>query len=260
VTEQTGSSIDIPFPSDTYLKLRITAAPARLTLAPGDHESWVQGTYNDPGGSTQSRVTIEGGTARIGHERNLMNLRQGLPAFDLALGKAKPYRLTLETGASDRNTCDLGGLPLREVDCKLGAGRFQLDFSTPNPEEMEKLSIAAGASELAVLHMANAGAREATINGGAASMTFDFSGTLQRNFLARINSGMAEVKIRVPKETPARIRCDATLGSLDLSDGFMTREGQYWNEAALARDENAETPLLSLEVMTALGSIKIEQV
>ena len=44
-----------------------------------------------------------------------------------------------------------------------------------------------------------------------------------------------------------------TVYPLDVADGFMRKEGAYWNEAALA----GKTPLLNIQVNLALGSLKV---
>ncbi len=250
------STISIPFPDIDLPQLKITAAPARLNVAAGDDLVWVAGNYTDPSGETGFRVNQQGPVTQLTHDRHFSGLRKGVPQFDLALGTGRSFSLAIETGASDRNVCDLGGVSLTDLDCKQGAGEFTLDFSRPNPVEMTKLSLAAGAAALELHNLANSNAGELSITGGAASFKADFGGELQRPMHARFNVGMAELRIAVPNETAAKIRASSTLGTVNVGDGFMTKEGAYWSEAAI----KGALPELSIEIVTALGSVKIELV
>jgi hypothetical protein len=255
MSDQHAQPIDIPFPEVESPRLKLTAAPARLQVSPGDAEPWVSGTYTDPT-DTPFKVSTNGPETHLSHERNLTGLRKGVPQFDLALGSGKPFALTIETGASDKNHVDLGGLSITEVDVKQGAGEFVIDFSKPNPAEMSKLTVSAGAASLELRNLANANAAEASVTGGAASFLVDFCGTLQRDMHARLNTGMADVKVTAPRETALKIRTNSTLGSVDIGDGFMTKEGQYWSEAAVKE----ETPVLTIELIVALGAVKVRLV
>lgn len=251
--ESNVTLIQLPFPEASDLKLRFSIGPVKLQIAPGEDDTWVDGTYTDPSGKMPCRVATEGGTVRISQENRWRGVLRQTPAFDLRLGKAHPYALTIESGATDNNACDLGGLPLTLLDVKHGAGDFDLDFSVPNPRAMDRIHIVAGAAEVEAANLANANAGEIAIEGGAASITLDFGGTLQRDTRVKINAGMAAVELRVPSATAAKITPHITLGSIDTGDGFTTREGGYWTEAAVT----GGTPVLLIDASVALGSLKL---
>ncbi|CAN5570010.1 hypothetical protein BH23CHL5_BH23CHL5_02330 [soil metagenome] len=248
------TTISIPFPDYDLPQLKITAAPARLNVFAGDDLAWVAGNYTDPSGETGYRVNQHGPVTQLTHDRHFSGLRKGVPQFDLALGTGRSFSLAIETGASDKTVCDLGGVSLTDLDCKQGAGEFTLDFSRPNPVEMAKLMLAAGAAALELRNLANSNASEISITGGAASFIVDFGGELQRPMHARLNIGMAELRITIPAETAANIRTNSTLGTVNVGDGFMTKEGAYWSEGAIKGD----VPELSIEIVTALGSVRID--
>ena len=86
-----------------------------------------------------------------------------------------------------------------------------------------------------------------------ASFLVDFCGTLQRDMHARINSGMAEVKVSAPKEMAVVVQPNTTLATVNVGDGFVTREGSFWSEAAVA----GQTPVLKIDLITALGTSKV---
>jgi hypothetical protein len=251
----TVTPIQVAYPqtSDPHLRLRVGAC--RLTIIPGTHDAWVTGTYRDPSGHMPLRVTQEADGISIDHIRDvgdILGLLSGAPTFDLALGTARPFRLTIEAAAS-QNTLELGGVPLTRFVMKHGAGANALAFSGPNPVVMNLLQVSAGAAGLDARQLANANASIMMLDGGAAAYTFDFSGTLQRDTFVRIATGVSSVTIAVPDSTAARIRLESLLNHLDLGDGFTKREGAFCTPAAIA----GKTPLLSIDTDIALGLLQL---
>ena len=252
----TTTEINVPFPEAEWLELRITVGACRLSIQasqPGG--AWVSGSYHDPTGNLPCKVTQDGGKVRIAQEpkwREMPNVTHGTPEFQLALGDARPYRLAIETGASE-SSCELGGLPLERLSIKQGAAKMNVDFSAPNRQPMDKLDIDAGASNLELRGLANANAAAFKLDGGAASYLLDFDGQLQRDLDARVTAGVASLEIRVPASTAARISVDTTLGSTDAGDGFLRRDGAYLTEAAV----QGVTPQLTLKASMSLGMLRL---
>jgi len=245
--------ISVPYPPGEHLELQLSIGPARVRIGPGDAEPWVSGTYHDPSGRVPLHLETKNSTARIAQTHRLYGVLSETPRFDLRLGTGRPFALTFEAGAIDDTVCDLGGVPLTELEVKYGAGEIRLDFSAPNPQPMTRLHLTAGAAETEMLNLANANAEEILVEGGAASFALDFGGELLRDMRVRITTGMATVEIRVPGATAARITPLTTLGSLDPGSGFVTRDGGFWTMAAVAGD----TPALTVEASVALGSLKL---
>ncbi len=253
--DPTVTNIDIPYPQSEGLVLRLTVGACRLKVTPGTATSWVAGTYNDPTGSIPCKIEPEGGTARITQEYRFadwMTLGGSTPRFELALGTARPFELIIETGASEA-TFDLGGVPLRRLLIKQGAGKADYNFGAPNPEPMTLFDVDAGAVALDMRNLANANAAEMTVDGGAASYKLDFGGALKREEHVRINTGMAGVEVNVPASTPARIVTESILGGLQVGDGYTKKEGAFVTRAVL----DGRTPLLTIRVSVALGSLQI---
>lgn len=225
----------------------------RIRVVPGEGEAWITGTYDDPAGTLPLRVAQEGGTVRITTGQDMANvfgLLSGVPRLDLALGKGRPYAMTLEAGATD-SSFDLGGLPITQLAIKQGAGKNESDFSAPNPESMSLLTLGAGAVSTEVRNLANANFAELRVDGGAASYKLDFGGALRQSASVRISTGMSAVEIVIPAATAAKITSESLLGGLSVGDGFMKKEGAFWTEAALA----GKTPLLTVRTSVALGSL-----
>lgn len=251
--------IDVAFPDAEILHLRVSIGACRIKIAPSDGDAWVSGTYTDPNNTLPLKIEQEGGTLRITQDYRTgewWNLVAGNPPkFDLALGKGKAYMLSIEGGASEGDI-DLGGLPITRLSIKKGAGKWDFDFSAPNPQTMSLLELHAGAAGMEMDNLANANFSEMIVDGGAASYAFDFSGLLGRDGNVRISAGMAAVKIEVPSTNAARITTETSLGSLEVGDGFMKNEGAFWNQAAL----DGQVPLLTIYANVSLGSILLRQV
>lgn len=255
--QSTDQTIQISFPTNgsEMLQLRITMGPGQLRIRPNTAEGadWVSGTYKDPTRSIPLKVEVEGGKARIAQSVQLSIPRpRGVPVLDLQLGAGRAYTLLIEGGANEIDA-ELGGLPVTRLDCRFGAGQAKFLFSEPNPAEMERLGISAGAAEVRATGLVNANAAEISVEGGAAALHLDFGGSLARDGRARINVGAASVDITVPGSTAAKIAAHTVLSGVDIGDGFSTREGSYWTEAAVA----GTTPVLLIDATVALAGLKV---
>ena len=251
----TITAINVAYPDTNGLNLKLGLGACKLKVKPGDSGAWVSGTYQDPNGALPPRIDQDGGTARITQDyriADVFNLINGAPRIDLALGKAKPYPLTVEIGASD-SSFDLGGLPITRLTVKQGAGKGEFDFSAQNPQPMSLLTVDAGAMNLEMKNLANANFAEMNVSGGAAACKFDFGGTLQRDAHVKITAGMASVEVIVPANTAAKIATESVMGNLKVGDGFTRKAGAFWTEAAI----NGQTPVLTIEASVSLGSLII---
>jgi hypothetical protein len=243
--ETETAEINVAYPEATDLHLKIRVGACRLKIVPAAGEAWVTGSYQYPKGG---RVTITQDYDVAG----LGGLFRYTPRFELALGKAKPYVFTLEAGASDV-AVDLGGVPVKELVIKQGAGRAEFDFSTPNPQQMAALLVNSGAVGLQMKNLANANFVEMIFDGGAASYKFDFGGTLRRDAKAKISTSMAPVEIRIPSATAAKVVENTIAAAVDIGDGFMKKGGAFLTEAALT----GKTPLLTIRANVSLGTLSL---
>jgi hypothetical protein len=123
-----------------------------------------------------------------------------------------------------------------------GAGKFELDFSAPNPQAMKQLEVSSGAAGIELENLANANFSEMRFSGGAAGYELDFGGTLLRDAEAKIEAGLSGVEIKIPASTAAKIVAETTLGRVDVEDGFTKREGAFWTEAGMT----GKRPLLTM--------------
>jgi hypothetical protein len=249
------SEITVAYPDVADRHLRISVGACRLSVVPGEADAWVSGSYDDPSGVLPCEIVQQGGTVRIMQHHNWADFSgrwDQPPSFELALGKAQPFALTLEVGASEA-MLDLGGVPITRLVARQGAGKYAIDFSSPNPEPMSLLSLSAGAAGMEVARLANANCTEISLEGGAAAYTFDFGGTLQRDTHVRITTGLSSVELRIPAATAAKIFCESLLGGLNASSGFKRQDGAFWTETALANGH----PLLTIHTNIALGALRL---
>lgn len=253
-------TIQIAYPADDGdVQLRIAMGPGRLKIAPmaaGD-SGWIAGSYRDPSRSIPLRIQTDGTKTRISQHVDSVRLPRprGVPVLELRLGAGRSYTLTIDGGANEIDA-DLGGLPLTKLDCRFGAGQATFRFSAPNPGQMERLSLSTGAAEMTARDLANAGAAEISVDGGAAAIHLDFGGTLARDCRARVNAGAASIDISVPASGASRIATHSVLAGVDIGDGFQTKEGAFWTPPAIA----GQTPLLSIDATVALAGLKIRAI
>ena len=249
--------IDIAFPEAEDLHLRLTIGACKLHIRPGDGPQWVAGIYDDPSNAVPLRIEQTEGTVRIsqsfGWPENWGTFREP-PTFDLFLGKTRPFMLTIEGGASEAEM-ELGGIPLRKMTVKYGAGKQEIKFSAPNPEAMDQLTVVGGAASMEFEGLANANFAEMTLEGGAAGYELGFDGALRRDAALKINTAVSSVEIEVPPETAVKMSAEAMMGSVDTGDGFMKKDGAFWNEAAL----RGAAPQINVNARVTMGSIRLQQ-
>lgn len=254
--------ITVSYPPDARdLEIKISEGACRLAIKPGVGDEWITGTYTDPSGVRSLIVETSGGTARITEDWHGSRMwdwlrggyrADGIPHLDLVFGKARPFKLTIEIGASE-NRLDLGGLPITRLALRHGAGKTTIGFSAPNPQVMTLLQVGAGAGSTELSQLANARFAEMSVEGGMAGFTLDFGGELKQDGHAHITSGLAAVEVTVPATTAARVLAETPLGHIEAGDGFTTRDGAFWTPAAT----EGRTPVLTIDANVALGTLTL---
>ena len=250
--------INVDYPTAEDLHLRIVLGACRLEAEPDEGEHWVSVICHDPTGERAPIIRTKERPVTITEEEpsleRIPDFFKGVPRYELKLSKNKerPFALTIETGASDFDL-DLGGVPLKALRIKQRAGRFNLDFSTPNPEHMSLLEISSGAAGIELAKLTNANFSRMRLSGGAAAYELDFGGKLERDAEAVIETGLSGVEIAVPGSTAAEIVAETTLGSVDRGNGLTKRGSVYLTEAAVS----GKSPLLTIRAGVRLGALQI---
>ena len=92
-----------------------------------------------------------------------------------------------------------------------------------------ELSIQTGASE-SILDLTAAKLQNLSIEAGVGEMTVDLSGDYEESFDAKIETGVGESTVYVPKETGVKITAEKGIGG--ITTGGLTKMGDAWvNEA-----------------------------
>jgi hypothetical protein len=236
-------------------QVRLSVGACRLRLHAAGPDRLVEGTYDDPTGTLPLTVTQEYGVVRISQQTRLSDVRgfkAAAPTLDVGLGTGRPLSLQLATGASDVQI-DLGGLTLRRVAVRLGAGSAAIGFSAPVGDEFERFDCEAGAASVTISGLGHASPEQATVVGGAASYDLSFDGPPRRDLQAKVTTAGANVVLRLPAQTPARVGVVSILAGLTVRDGFQTWEDSFWTQPGV----DGARPLVSVDTSITLGSLEI---
>ena len=250
------ATINVPMPAGEAAQLTLHFGAAEQFQLAAGASSLIEGTvqYNDD--QLQPQVMTSGSSVTIAQAvRSSMFPSTGLGnMWNLKLSGAIPLQLTVEAGAYT-GSYDLGGLRLRAITVTQGAAQTAYDFSTPNTEPMEQLSVASGASELRMAHLANANAATMHFALAAGSNTLDFGGRLLRNAHVEISSGAGDLILRVPNTTPMRVTVTGGLSDVQAL-GFDHHDEQHYVNAAW----DDTRPHFEVTIDGAVGSIHLESV
>jgi hypothetical protein len=248
--------VHVAYPAADNPHLLIALGACRFTAGPGESAEWLSGTYYDPTERRPLRILEEEAGATITEaEPSFERIRAafgGVPRYELRFGKQKPFSLRIETGASDFEL-DLGGIPLKRLVVRQGAGKLELDFAHPNPQRMELLDLSSGAAGIELENLANANFSKMRLSGGAAGYELDFGGSLSQDAEVSIDTGISGIELSVPGATATSVSAETTLGRVEVGDGFTKREGAFLNQAALS----GEGPFLRISVGLSLGSLQL---
>lgn len=248
----TTQKIQLPYPEGEVPELTLMTGPCRVHFSTTEEDVWMTGTYDDPSGVLPLEVTPGPRAVLAQRFDPAWFTGAALPRLDLAFGKTRPFALEMRTGASE-NIFNLGGLPLSRFVVKAGAGRFELDWSAPNPTVLSLIDISAGAGAIVMRRLANANFGAMRFGGGMAACTFDFGGTLLRDATVRIDSGLGSVDVIVPAAMAAAVKAKAFASARRTSGGFTARGDEFLTKPAV---EGAH-PLLEIEVSLAFGALNL---
>lgn len=250
VTSQ--QKIEIPFPSAAEPTLILRTGPCRIHFTVSDGPAWISGTYDDPTGMLPIEVQ-PGDVTTIGQRFDLTAFSNAvLPRLELAFSRERPFALEIESGATD-TTYDLGGMPLTRLGVRAGAGRFDLDFASPNPTTMRSLELSAGAGALSAKRLANAHFASFRLGAGVAGCTLDFGGELTQDASARIDMGLGAVDVFVPAAAAFRVRAKTFAAAVHTGTGFI-KQGDVYMTAPAAEGKH---PLIDVEASVSFGALNL---
>jgi len=255
VTEE----LDIPFPEADNPLLELSVAVAgNITASPGD-EKFLEGTigYDVPEWKPEITQTENRVAVKQRSSVTWQAFENPINDWDIKMGKAKPFRLRVKTGVM-RGEWNLGGLPLTGIDVETGVSQNKLDFSEPNPETVNTVSIQTGVGETKLTGLLNARFREMSVGGGVGEVKLGFTGAeLEEDANVRVEGGVGGFHITVDKNTRALFKVSGlthvnALGRIYKVKGGLGRS-EYANEAY----EDREGPILEFNITLGLGGITL---
>jgi hypothetical protein len=253
-TSTTAIPVRVPYPDAAEPRLRHRLGPGVLHVVPSDEPDWITGSYDDRGTGLPLTAEIDGDTATLSQGFSFRSTASvlGLPQLELAISVRRPFALTMEAGASESGF-DLGGLPITAFELKAGAGKYDVDFSRPNPVSMRSMELGGGAGAFAARHLANASFGTLHVGTGVAGCILDFSGTLLHDASARIDTGLGSVELVIPATTAARVHAKTFAAGTDAIGGFTRKSDGYYTAPAL----EGRRPLLVIEASVAFGQLTL---
>jgi hypothetical protein len=243
-------SITVPDPKSDETRLSISFGAGKLALSPNPQAgNLVDGSavYNVE--DLKPQIQKNGGSIEIrqGDFKSLPLFEDMKNEWDLKLSDT-PLELTVEAGAYE-GSLELGGLALKALTVKDGASHVDLSFTEPNQTEMSMLRYETGASDIKLKGLANANFSTLTFSGGAGNFTLDFSGELQRDAVATVESGLGNLSLIIPAGVDALVTVESTAVNINHSSGW-TQNGQTYTQ-------RGSGPVLTIVVKMAAGNLVI---
>lgn len=186
--------------------------------------------------------------------RKLLTDRDPKNEWEIAFSTQVSHSFDLDLGACEAEL-DFSGLPVEELKLDLGAGECRVFFEKPNPVEMKKLEISAGASELTVKGLGNANFRQMKFDGGLGEFRLDFSGDFSGERQADVSVGLGEIELLFPAGIGVRVYKQSGLSSIDFGADFDEISDDIWETENYA----AAKSRLVIKLSVGLGSADLRR-
>lgn len=230
VTEE----VSVPAPDTSEpINLHLEFGAGKLSLNPSTDSNLVGGIFKYNVADFKPTTTVEGSDVEI--KQGNLNL-DGIPSFNkkvvnewnLTLSEQKELNLKINAGAYN-GRYDFGGVQMKRLEISDGASDVNLNFSQPNPVELDEFNYTTGASSVTLENLGNANLVTMSFRSGAGSYRLDFSGELKRDAEVKIESGISSIVIVVPEGVPAEIVFEGGVSNVDTYGTWQKAENQYNN-------------------------------
>jgi hypothetical protein len=233
------------------LRVDVEYGAGNLSLAPAARGTLYSTNLRYDANVFTPRMSYTTGRLRVGFEDTKVrgrNMRSG--NLDLKLSPDVPLDLRLGFGAAEA-TIDLGGLRIQRALVQTGASKTVLNVAAPNLIGCELLDIQVGAARFEALRLGNLNAQRMTVQGGVGDILLDFSGTWQTDMSAKIEMGLGQLVLSLPRGLGVRVRKGGVLSSFD-SQGLVKRGDMFYSE-----NWDSAPRKLTIDLDAAFGSIKV---
>jgi hypothetical protein len=255
-------TISIDYPGDSPTSLKLEVGVGNLKVDSGG-QALVQGTITYNIQEWAPQTVVDGGsvTLRQGTTNglgNLSGLNNPQNDWNLSLGMAKPYDLTIANGIAKADLA-LGGLPLTAVSVDGGVGSITIRFDQPNPQVAERLSLRAGVGELKASGLLNLNVRNMTAENGTGNMQLDFTGdSLKQDLTVQLTSGVGAVTANFKKGIPVRVVAKQGLGRVKGQGGDFTLVGD--DVYATTGFDSAAGPKITITAEAGVGELRLNTI
>lgn len=232
------------------LRVSVKYGAGEMAVEPGDQDLLYRLSLRFDADVFQPIHEYREGKLKVGVEGGgKASIRDG-GRLRLVFGTSVPMDLDLSFGAAAAEM-ELGGMRIRSATIQTGASDAKLNFSRPNPERMNTLTVEAGAAALRARGLGNANVERITFSGGVGDVDLDFSGAWRGDTNVKVDLGLGSLTLRVPRGIGVRVDRSTFLVGFD-SEGLIKRGRSYFSPDW----EDAEHRL-TVEVNGAFGAITI---
>jgi hypothetical protein len=230
--EMHEARVDVAKPAATPVTETIRFGAGRLTLASADQDLLISGTARYRAESQKPIISSEGDSVTLRSGGDGLSLpfpgrgRIG-SEWNLVLARGIPTNLDLEAGAVD-SRIDLGGLDLRTVRIRQGAANLRLSVSSPLAGNLDSFDFEGGASDSRIDGLGNTGARNLHLKSSAGNFELDFSGSKPGAMDVRIESGVGNLTVIVPRGRAATLVPTVGVSSVS-SHGSWSKNGDTYS-------------------------------
>jgi predicted membrane protein len=149
---------------------------------------------------------------------------------------------------------ELGDLKLKDFQLRNFAGEVEVDFSKPNPIEMELLDINVKVGETTLRRLGNARFRSAKINGGIGELSIDFAGEGLKSARAEIDLDIGETSIYLPHDLGVRFD-SSTFGFLTQSsiDYEFIKKGRFY----YSEKYESASKTMDFSISSGIGELRV---
>lgn len=159
--------------------------------------------------------------------------------------------LTANTGVGS-STFDLTGLKLQSINLQTGVGETKLSMLQPNRGTCDRVEITAGVGEFELIGLGNLAFQNFRFRGGVGESTLDFSGDWNQIGEIRVEVGVGEVTLRIPRSIGAEIRMNKGFFSdADLPE--FRKEGNTYFSDNLERVDK----VIRFRVQAGIGGVSV---
>lgn len=242
------------YKNEEALRVSVEYGAGKLFITPGDAGGLYKATLRYDANAFKPLTAYKDGRLRIGIQDGSIrgrNMKSG--RLDLALGTKVPLDLDLKFGAVQAKL-ELGGLRIREAHIQTGASETDLTVSKPNLEKCSTFKLEVGAADFLASGLGNLNCAEYDVDGGVGDVTLDFNGAWRVDTDVKVDMGLGQLTIRVPRGLGVKVQKGGFLASFD-SQGLVKRGDVYYSE-----NWESASNRLSLNIDAAFGAIRIQWV